>query len=88
MPPTGVCEAFWSARAERADALYAGTWTTRGAGGAISGTVSRGRIQARATSPTFSASLAMNTSGSRQSISIQSPGSELEAVNISLSRSR
>jgi hypothetical protein len=30
----------------------------------------------------------MSTSGSRQSISIQSPGSELEAVNISLSRSR
>jgi hypothetical protein len=67
-----------------------GTWSeaTRGAGGSISGTVSRGRIQARATSPAFSALLAMSTSGSRQSISIQSPGSELEAVNISLSRSR
>ena len=67
-----------------------GTWSeaTRGASGAISGTVSRGRIQARATSPAFSALLAMNTSGSRQSISIQSPGSELEAVNINLSRNR
>jgi hypothetical protein len=67
-----------------------GTWSeaTRGASGAISGTVSRGRIQARATSPAFSALLALNTSGSRQSISIQSPGSELEAVNINLSRSR
>jgi hypothetical protein len=30
--------------------------------------------------------LAMNTQGGRQSISIQSPGSELESVTISLNR--
>ena len=67
-----------------------GTWSeaTRGAGGNISGTINRGRIQARAVGTGFSASLGMATAGSKQSIVIQSPGSELEQVNISLNRSR
>jgi hypothetical protein len=40
----------------------------------------------RAISPVFSAMLAVNTRGSQQSISIQSPGSEISAVAINLSR--
>jgi len=65
-----------------------GNWTeaTRGASGSISGTINRGQIHARASSPVFTAMLAMNTQGSRQSISIQSPGSELQSVSISMNR--
>jgi hypothetical protein len=65
-----------------------GSWSeaTRGAGGSISGTVHGGRIQATASGPTFTAALALNTQGNRQTVSILSPGSELSAVSISLSR--
>lgn len=65
-----------------------GTWSeqTRGAVGTISGTSSGSQINLRATSPVFSALLAVNTRGNQQSISIQSPGSEISAVAINLSR--
>jgi hypothetical protein len=67
-----------------------GTWSeaTRGAIGTISGTSSGNRLDLRANSPTFSAFLAMVTRSNQQSISIQSPGSEISAVSINLNRSR
>ena len=46
------------------------------------------QINLRANSPTFSAFLAVATRSNQQSISIQSPGSEISAVSISLNRSR
>jgi hypothetical protein len=65
-----------------------GTWSevTRGAIGTISGTSSGNQINLRANSPVFSAMLAVSTRSNQQSISIQSPGSEISAVSINLSR--
>jgi hypothetical protein len=65
-----------------------GTWSeaTRGAIGTISGTSNGNQINLRASSPIFSALLAVNTRSNQQSISIQSPGSEISAVSINLSR--
>ena len=65
-----------------------GTWSeaTRGAIGTISGTSQGSQINLRASSPVFSAMLAVNTRSNQQSISIQSPGSEISAVSINLSR--
>jgi hypothetical protein len=65
-----------------------GTWTeaTRGAIGTISGTSNGNQISLRANSPVFSAMLAVHTRSNQQSISIQSPGSEISAVSINLSR--
>ena len=65
-----------------------GTWSelTRGAIGNISGTSNGNELNLRATSPVFSAMLAVSTRSNQQSISIQSPGSEISAVSINLSR--
>jgi hypothetical protein len=65
-----------------------GTWSelTRGAIGVISGTSNGNQINLRANSPVFSAMLAVSTRSNQQSISIQSPGSEISAVSINLSR--
>lgn len=65
-----------------------GTWSelTRGAIGTISGTSTGNKMNLRAISPIFSAMLAVNTRSNQQSISIQSPGSEIAAVSINLSR--
>ena len=65
-----------------------GTWSesSRGAGGTLAGSASGGRINIRATGQTFSALLTMSTTPSRQSITIQSPGSELSSISISLSK--
>ena len=65
-----------------------GSWseTTKGAIGSISGTGSAGRIDVNASGPTFSAQLALATRGNRQSISIQSPGSEMREVAITLAK--
>ena len=70
------------------DGSISGTWSevTRGAIGTISGTSNGPHLSLRAISPVFSAMLAVNTRGSQQSISIQSPGSEISAVAINLSR--
>ena len=70
------------------DGAISGTWSelTRGAIGTISGTSSGNRIDLRANSPVFSAVLALSTRSNQQSISIQSPGSEIAAVSITLSR--
>jgi hypothetical protein len=67
-----------------------GTWSevSRGAIGGISGTSSGNQLSLRATSPIFSAILGVTTRGNQQSISIQSPGSEISAVAITLNRGR
>jgi hypothetical protein len=70
------------------DGAISGTWSevTRGAIGTISGTSKGNQINLRASSPIFSAMLAVSTHSNQQSISIQSPGSEISAVSINLSR--
>jgi hypothetical protein len=70
------------------DRAISGSWneTTRGVGGTITGTAVGSRIQARAEGQTFTAILAMNTRGPRQSVSIESPGSEMSRITIDLTR--
>jgi hypothetical protein len=70
------------------DQAISGSWneTTRGVGGTISGSATGSQIRARAEGQTFSAILAMNTRGSRQTVSIQSPGSEMSGISIELTR--
>jgi hypothetical protein len=71
-----------------ADNAITGSWneTTRGVGGNITGSASGAQIRARAEGQTFTAILAMNTRGSKQSVSIQSPGSEMSNITIDLTR--
>ena len=70
------------------DGTVSGNWfeTTRATGGTISGRIAGNQIQVRADGQTFSAILSVTTRGERQSISIQSPGSEMSDVTITLSR--
>jgi len=70
------------------DRTISGSWneTTRGVGGTITGSAAGNRIQARAEGQTFTAILAMNTRGPRQSVSIESPGSEMSRITIDLTR--
>ena len=65
-----------------------GNWfeTTRATGGIINGRIAGNQIQVRAEGQTFSAILSITTRGDRQSISIQSPGSEMSDVTITLTR--
>jgi hypothetical protein len=70
------------------DGAITGSWneTTRGVGGIVTGSATATQIRARAEGQTFTALLAMNTRGSRQSVSIQSPGSEMSDITIDLTR--
>jgi hypothetical protein len=70
------------------DQSISGNWfeSTRRTGGAITGRVVGSQINARAEGQTFNAILALNTHGDRQSITIQSPGSEMSEVDITLTR--
>ena len=70
------------------DRALSGSWneTTRGVGGTVTGSATGTQIRARAEGQTFTAILAMNTRGSRQSVSIQSPGSEMSNITIELAR--
>jgi hypothetical protein len=65
-----------------------GSWDeqTRHVSGLLTGRASGARIQARAEGQTFTALLDMTTRGNRQSVSIQSPGSEMSGVTILLTR--
>lgn len=65
-----------------------GVWSenTRGVAGNITGRLTPTLVQARAEGQTFSALLTMNTRGSRQTVSIRSPGSEMQEVAIVLNR--
>jgi hypothetical protein len=70
------------------DRALSGSWneTTRGVGGTVTGSATGTQIRARAEGQTFTAILAMNTRGTRQSVSIQSPGSEMSDITIELTR--
>jgi hypothetical protein len=65
-----------------------GNWSenTRHVAGRVSGRATSGAIHARADGDTFTALLAVTTHGDRQTVSIQSPGSVLSEVLISLTR--
>jgi hypothetical protein len=52
----------------------------------IRGSAVGSRIQARAEGQTFTAILSMNTHGPKQSVSIESPGSEMSRITIELTR--
>ena len=67
-----------------------GSWseTSRNVSGSVSGRVSGGQIQARIDGAGFSASLALNTRGDRQSVTIESPGHEVTEVSVTLTRTR
>ena len=66
-----------------------GVWSenTRNVAGTLSGRIGRQTVDVTALSPTFSAFLRVATAGNRQTVSIRSPGSEMQEVAISLSRS-
>ena len=70
------------------DRTISGSWneSTRGVGGTITGTAAANQIRARAEGQTFTAILAVTTRGTRQSVSIQSPGSEMSDITIDLAR--
>jgi hypothetical protein len=72
----------------RSGDAISGTWTetTRNANGGIAGRVSGSQIQANIQGPAFSASLALQTQGDRQTVNIRSQGTELSAVTIALRR--
>lgn len=66
----------------------AGNWTetTRHLAGRVSGRATPTTIHARAEGDTFTALLAVSTHGDRQSVSIQSPGSEVSDVSVTMTR--
>jgi hypothetical protein len=70
------------------DGNITGNWSeaTQHAAGQFTGRAKGTHIDARAEGQTFAAMLDLNTHGNRQSISIQSPGSQFSEVKITLSR--
>jgi hypothetical protein len=72
----------------RSGDAISGTWTetTRNANGGISGRVSGSQINANIQGPAFTASLALQTQGDRQTVNIRSQGTELSTVTIALRR--
>jgi hypothetical protein len=79
----------FSSSVSHANGAVSGFWNEKiyNVGGTISGNGTPGRIQVRAEGP-FSALMAMNTKANQQSISIQSPGSKMQDVAISLNRGK
>jgi hypothetical protein len=65
-----------------------GNWSesTRSTGGGITGRIAGSQINVRVEGPTFNALLAVTTKGDKQAISIQSPGSEMSDITITLTR--
>jgi len=65
-----------------------GSWSeaTRQVAGGITGTATPNSIQATAMGPLFTAILNVKTSGGNQTVSITSPGSEIQNVTIALKR--
>jgi hypothetical protein len=65
-----------------------GTWSevTRNVNGTVTGGGTPEQIIVTARSPAFSAFLTVSTNGNRQNVIIQSPGSEMHEVSISLAR--
>lgn len=74
----------------KADAgKLSGTWSesTRRLGGVIAGNVDGDTVRARVNSDTFSAFLNVRTVGAQQTVIIESPGSTISNVSISLRKS-
>lgn len=67
-----------------------GTWgeVTRNVSGTLSGRLSGNSIRATAQSSAFNALLSITSHGNRMSVVIQSPGSEISEVAITLARGR
>jgi hypothetical protein len=67
-----------------------GNWseTSRNVFGTLSGRVSGNSIQANAQSASFNAMISIQSHGNRLSVVIQSPGSEISEVTISMARGR
>ena len=67
---------------------FAGAWreSTRNIAGQIAGTSKSGELQAAIDMPGFKAGLNIATRGNRQVVSIQSQGTELTGISISLAR--
>jgi hypothetical protein len=65
-----------------------GNWSelTRNVGGILSGHARRGRIEVAVKSATFNAQLILTSHGNRQSVTIQSKGTQFTGVSIKLSR--
>jgi hypothetical protein len=65
-----------------------GNWneTTRRVAGNVTGSIKGNQIDVRAAGQTFTALLSLTTRGDKQSISIQSPGSEMSEAVIALNR--
>jgi hypothetical protein len=65
-----------------------GNWSesTRNLAGNVSGSASSGQIQARVSSPGFTADLLVSTRGNSQAVTISSSNSELSGVNITMRR--
>jgi len=65
-----------------------GTWTesTRNLAGTVSGSAATGQVQARVSSPVFTADLSVSTRGNRQAVTISSSSSELRGVSINMRR--
>lgn len=65
-----------------------GNWheVSRNVAGKLSGRASATLIEARIEGMTFAALLSVNTRGNRQTVSIRSPGSQVEDVQITLRR--
>jgi hypothetical protein len=70
------------------DGDISGNWNeaTRNAAGQIRGTASPSKIDVRAEGQTFAALITINIRSDSQSVSIRSPGSQMQEVAISLSR--
>jgi hypothetical protein len=73
-----------------ANGRVTGQWneSSRGVGGSLVGTANAGRLDLRADGQVFAALLNVTTRGNTQSITIRSPGSELQEAVISLARAR
>ena len=65
-----------------------GTWTelTRQVTGAVSGQVLPGSIDVAVKGPVFSATLAVQTKGDKQSVSIRPTGTDIQAITIEMKR--
>lgn len=70
------------------DNAISGNWfeSSRATGGNITGRINGAQIQVRVEGQAFNALLSVTTRGERQAISIQSPGSEMSDVTITLMR--
>ena len=77
-----------SAQVVYRDGQVSGNWTekTRSVAGQISGTANASRIDVRAIGQTFAALLLITTRSDSQTVSIKSPGSQMQEVAITLAK--